>query len=267
MRPLLAFTTLALLWGCATTGMHRDANELRVLVYNIHAGTDAGRVDNLERVATLIREVRADLVLLQEVDSATERSRRTDQLTVLGSATGLHRAFGGTLDFQGGRFGLGVLSRFPMRSQRVVMLSGDADPATAKPREPRGALHVVVALPSGDLHVVDTHLDASRGDAWRHQEAARLAALSDSLRATGARLIVGGDFNATPESGVHGIMRDAGMRDAWAECGSGPEATFPAAQPARRIDYLYLHGTLRCVRAEVLTSEASDHRAVLVVLK
>ena len=46
---------------------------VRVLVYNIHAGKDAHGVDNLARVMALIRETKADLVLLQEVDQGVER--------------------------------------------------------------------------------------------------------------------------------------------------------------------------------------------------
>lgn len=237
---------------------------LRVLVYNTHAGKDAGGADNLERLAALVRETRADLVLFQEVDSATTRSGGVDQLSVVRAATQMHGTFGGTLAFQGGRYGLAVLSRFPIRMQQVVMLSEDTEPATGRSREPRGALHVVIARPAGDLHVVNTHLDASAGDTWRLQEATRLVALADSLRRAGAQVMMGGDLNAIPGSAVHSIFRDAELRDAWPECGSGPEATYPAHAPAKRIDYLLLTAGMRCTGASVIATEASDHRPVLI---
>ena len=63
--------------------MVRPAADLRVMVYNIHAGKDAAGVDNLERVAQVVRDAAADLVLLQEVDRGTRRSGGVDQPEVL----------------------------------------------------------------------------------------------------------------------------------------------------------------------------------------
>jgi hypothetical protein len=59
------------------TAQHGDA---RVLVFNIHAGKDAGGKPNLEEVAALVRSVDADVVLLQEVDRGTRRSGNVDQV-------------------------------------------------------------------------------------------------------------------------------------------------------------------------------------------
>jgi endonuclease/exonuclease/phosphatase family metal-dependent hydrolase len=263
MRLLSCLAALCLATACARIRPASEPDALRVLVYNTHAGKDASGTGNLERLAALVRETRADLVLLQEVDSATTRSGGVDQLSVVRSATQMHGAFGGTLVFQGGRYGLAVLSRFPIRMQQIVMLSGDTEPATGRSREPRGALHVVVARPAGDLHVVNTHLDASADDTWRREEATRLVALADSLRAAGARVMIGGDLNAIPGSAVHSIFRNAELRDVWPECGKGPEATYPAHAPARRIDYLLLTAAMQCTGASVIATDASDHRPVL----
>lgn len=265
LRASLLGCLLASAAACSTVPPVAGPPELRVLVYNIHAGKDAGGVDNLERVAALVRETRADVALLQEVDSATRRSGGVDQLAVLARATGMHGAFGSTLAYQGGQYGIAVLSRYPLRSYRVFPLPNDPpQPRAGGSREPRGALHAVLALPDGDLHVIDTHIDASGEDTWRRQEAARLVALADSLRAAGARLILGGDLNSTPESAVQALIRAGSLRDAWAQCGAGPDGTFPAAKPVKRIDYLYLTGTMRCSSARVLETDASDHRPVLV---
>ncbi|HEU4883151.1 MAG TPA: hypothetical protein VFT45_12915, partial [Longimicrobium sp.] len=72
IRPLLracALVLAALLGACAGAGQGvRGGREVTVLVYNIHAGKDAGGHDNLARVAEVVRGSGADLVLLQEVD-------------------------------------------------------------------------------------------------------------------------------------------------------------------------------------------------------
>ena len=77
---------------------------------------------------------------------------------------------------------------------------------------------------------------------------------------------MGGDFNSEPDSAVVRRIRDAGLRDAWTECGQGDGLTYPADAPAKRIDYVFLTGTLRCTAAEVIDTRISDHRPLLVTL-
>ena len=237
---------------------------LRVLVYNVHAGRDAGGADNLARVAGVVRETGADLVLLQEVDRGTERSGRVDQLAELSRLTGMHGVFGRTLDFQGGGYGVALLARWPVSEDTLVHLA--ADPSDTS-REPRGVLRARVAAPGGPLYLLNTHLDASGPDTFRRREAAALLEVAGRLRRGGARVLLGGDFNATPESAVVAGVLEAGWRDGWAACGGAGEGlTFPARAPAKRIDYLFLPPGTGCDSVTVVGGEASDHRGVLFVL-
>jgi endonuclease/exonuclease/phosphatase (EEP) superfamily protein YafD len=129
-----------------------------------------------------------------------------------------------------------------------------------------GALAVVDA-PGGPIAVLDTHLDHTGEDIWRAQEIAGVLRVARAADLQVMPMLIGGDFNARPESGVHQQLRDAGFRDAWAGCGGGDALTFPAAAPNRRIDYLYVTGATRCESARVLPSQASDHRPVLFRLR
>jgi endonuclease/exonuclease/phosphatase family metal-dependent hydrolase len=235
------------------------------MVYNIHAGKDASGQPNLEEVARLVRAHSADVVLLQEVDRGTQRSGGVDQLQVLTERTELDSVFGRTLDYDGGQYGLGALSRGGFGYEETVPLHVAPPQARAGgSHEPRGALVTIVLTPLGRWQAITTHLDASAGDEYRVQEAKSLLELVRARRATGTPLLVGGDMNAPPESPVIGRLLEFGLRDAWAECGKGDGFTFPAAQPIKRIDYLFLDGTLRCTSAEVIDTQASDHRPVLV---
>ena len=107
-------------------------------------------------------------------------------------------------------------------------------------------------------------MDASGDDRYRRQEIVTVLAQGDSSTAT---TVIGGDLNSTPESAVQQAARDRGWRDAWTECGSGSGYTYPADSGVKRIDYLYLRGGARCTRAQVLPSQASDHRALLVDIR
>lgn len=239
-----------------------------MLVYNIHAGKDAGGERNLDRVAQLVRATGADVALLQEVDRNTTRSGGEDHPSVLSALSGRHAAFGRTLDYQGGEYGIAVLSRWSFEREGVRPLIIDPPQARAGGSyEPRGALAVTTESPTGALHVLNTHLDASGDDHYRRQEVAQVVATADSLRQLGGVVLIGGDFNAEPGTAVIETMLEAGWRDAWRECGSGDGHTFPAGDPVKRIDYLFIPATTVCIRAEVIETGASDHRPVLVVLK
>lgn len=252
--------------GCALPFVKKD-DSVRVLVYNIHAGKDAGGKPNLDEVAALATSVSADIVLLQEVDRGTKRSGGVDQLEVLMDRTGFGGVFGRTLDYDGGLYGIAALSRrgfgyqdtAPLRVTPVQTRAGGS-------HEPRGALVAIAHTRIGRLQAITTHLDASAGDEYRLQEADRLQELLRERRATGTPMMLGGDINATPESAVVQRLLGFGLRDAWAECGKGDGFTFPASQPAKRIDYLFLTGTLSCRDARVIETQASDHRPLLVTV-
>ncbi len=247
MRRLFA---ILLLTGCAST--HQP---LRILTYNIHAGKDATGKDNLERVANVIKQTNAGIVLLQEVDRNTMRSGNVDQLAVLTRLTGMHGQFGKSLDYQGGEYGIAILSRWPITTPEIVPLGVEPPQTRAGgSHEPRIALIVTTR----SLRIANTHLDASREDTYRMQEVPRvLAAVHEA--------IAGGDFNSTPDSAVHEQVLNAGLHDAWDECGKGDSLTYPAIAPQKRIDYLFLNRGTRCAEATVIDTDASDHRPVLVI--
>lgn len=241
--------------GCATAG---NVRSLRVLSYNLHhsEGTD-GRVD-LERIARVIRDSRADLVALQEIDVNTERTGRVDQATEYVRLTGLHGQFGKAIDFQGGAYGQMLLSRWPLEDFRVHPLPNP------NRREQRIAVSALVTLPGGRrLRFIGAHLDASRedGDRWL-----QIGRLQDLFANDLTPAIMAGDFNDRPESRV--MVR---MLSLWEDASaSSPQPTIPAGDPEARIDFVLLRppGAWRAVHSEVLPeSVASDHRAVLVEIR
>lgn len=269
MSPKLpGFLLLAAsLTSCSALPIARDP-ELTVLVYNIHAGKDAKAVNNLARVAALVKSTGADVAMLQELDINTRRSGRVDQPAELADLTGMRDAFGKTLDYDGGDYGIAVLTRWPVTHDTLFRLAVTPRQQRAGGLyEPRGVLHVLIATPHGPLHILNTHLDPSANDRFRIQEARGLLRLAERLRASGELVLVGGDMNATPDSRVIALFRDAGWTDAWADCGKGDGKTYPYNAPVKRIDYLLLGPRASCVSAEVLATDASDHLPVIVRIK
>lgn len=84
-----------------------------------------------------------------------------------------------------------------------------------------------------------------------------------------------GDFNQTPDSAVHGALRDAGWADAWPWLrGAEPGFTYEAGRLQARIDYAYANrrlverlSTIERVGEEHLQPpRLSDHLGLLVTL-
>ena len=239
----------------------------RVLVFNIHAGKDAGAARNLESVAGLVRKLDADVVLLQEVDRGTRRSGHVDQLNVLEEATRYFAVFGRSLDYDGGQYGIAGLSRTRITAPATEPLPVQPPQArSGGSYEPRAALTFTTSTSLGSIVVLNTHLDASSDEHYRLQETAHIIAMSKRLRSAERPVVAGGDFNAEPGSAAYQQLIAGGLRDAWKECGKGDGFTYPADRPIKRIDYLFVTAGVRCSRAEVIDSRVSDHRPLLVTL-
>lgn len=93
------------------TASVQSAEDLRVVSYNIKHGRGNDNVVDLERTAGVIRAHRPDIVGLQEVDDRAERSGKVPQAEWLGKSLGLHYAFGRFMDYQGGAYGMAILTR------------------------------------------------------------------------------------------------------------------------------------------------------------
>jgi endonuclease/exonuclease/phosphatase family metal-dependent hydrolase len=147
-------------------------------------------------------------------------------------------------------------------SRVVPLVSPEADSAAPGEAEPRVLLHVVLTTPNGELHVVNTHLDHRAHSVARNAQMLQLLAYGTRDVPKSVPLVLGGDMNARPEA-VEVRALGGVFDDAWLGCGTGPGHTFRADQPDRRIDYLMLV-RVRCTRAQVIATEISDHRPLVV---
>ena len=231
---------------------------IRILSYNIFHGETLNHDFDLERIAGVIRSVSPDIVALQEVDFKTRRAKNMDLVTRLGYLTGMLPLFGRAMEYDGGEYGEGILSRFSFKETRN-------NPLPHSPRnEPRAALEILVELPSGDEIVfIGTHLDHTRNQTDRIAQAKRLNRL---FKRNKMPSILAGDLNATPESEPMRIFfrfwTDASARD--------PQPTFPSSSPRRRIDYVLFRpaSRWRVLESRVIEEKvASDHYPLLVVLE
>ncbi|HLL74027.1 MAG TPA: endonuclease/exonuclease/phosphatase family protein [Pyrinomonadaceae bacterium] len=225
--------------------------------YNVHVGMGMDKQIDLRRIAQVINRERPDLVGLQEVDVGVERTGRVDQLAELARLTGMRAAFAPNLEYQGGWYGVAVLSRFPILKTEHRLFDH------LREAERRGYLRIEVRAGGRRLNFATTHLDYQHHDNRRFETEQLLAALG------GARtpLVVAGDFNDEPSGDSYKLMLTR-FADAWAAAPPrGGGLTYPADKPVKRIDYIFHSAALRARRAWVVESLASDHRAVVAELE
>src|SRR5947209_8634714 len=93
------------------TGRAAAKKTLRVMTYNIHVGVGMDKKLDVQRIAEVINQEKPDLVGLQEVDRGVKRTEGKDEIAELANLTRMDYAFAHNLDYQGGQYGVAILSR------------------------------------------------------------------------------------------------------------------------------------------------------------
>lgn len=233
------------------------ADPLRVVSYNIKRGLGNDGVTDLDRTAEVLKKLKPDFVGLQEVDEKTRRSGGSDQAVQLGQKLGMHHAFAPFMDYDGGRYGLAVLSRYPIQKATIVKLPVG--------NEPRVALAAKVTLPDqSSITVVNVHFDWVRDDQFRFAQA---TVLKDYLDALKTPYILMGDFNDVPESRTLKLLSQGTVE---AKKPANDHFTFSATRPSIEIDFIFAAPQAQWTVGEVavvVEPVASDHRPVVAELK
>lgn len=250
---LFAVFAIAVFWPGHQLAAKRT---LRIMTYNIHVGVGMDKKLNLQRIADVINAANPDLVGLQEVDRGVKRTEGKDEIAELAALTQMEYAFAPNLDFQGGKYGVAILSRLPIKSTEHRMFENKRE------AERRGMLRVEVELGGKRLNFVTTHLDYQYDDG-RLFETEQLLKFLENAKGP---LIVVADLNDTPAGSAYKLMRTI-FDDAWVAGGDG--FSFPADKPVKRIDHIFYRvnpGT-RAKKSWVIETLASDHIPVMAEIE
>ena len=120
--------------------------QIRVMSYNVQHCAGIESDINYDRTADVIFKQQADVVALQELDSMTSRSEGLYQLEELAKRTLYYPVFARAIDFDGGKYGVGILTRERPLTTKSIPLPGE---------EPR----VLLVVELKDYVIACTHLD------------------------------------------------------------------------------------------------------------
>ncbi len=227
---------------------------LRVMSFNIHHGADKLERDRLDEMAYVIKESGVDLVGLQEVDIGCNRSGKVDQIKRLAELTGMHTAFAEHFAYDGGLYGQGLLSRYPLtniKNDRITLIKKDGTTDT------RALVSAVATLPDGKkVTMASVHMALDQPS--RMIQAREII---NFLSEAEMPVVLAGDMNAEPRTEELRLL-ETKFTDLDAE----NRLTFPVDIPVKKIDYIYV-GTNRLEKIlsyQVLTEQKqSDHLPIV----
>jgi endonuclease/exonuclease/phosphatase family metal-dependent hydrolase len=222
--------------------------------YNIHGCIGTDRRCDIERVARVLRELRADVIALQEVEAHSDDFDGGRRTAVLGELTGLRGIWLPVHERAAGHHTNALLTSLPVLRASCIDLSYPN-------REPRAALDVELDAGGVALRVIATHLGLRPAER-RYQVQKILARATRDPRALTVLL---GDFNEW-------LIAGRPLRWLHAHFGYAPHLrTFPSYWPILALDRIWAHPPTALTRVWRHRSAegriASDHLPIVGELR
>ena len=220
----------------------------RLLCYNVRNCMGLDGVQDFERVAKIITDADADAVAIQELDSMTTRYPGKDVLAELAALTGMYPTFAPSIDYKGGKYGIGMLTKEKPISYRRVPL-----PCRSEPRS-------LLIVELQDYYYCCTHLSLHEED-----RITSAGIIVEEFSKLDKPALLAGDFNADPTSEFMKVMAEHFQV---LKKTDGEGFTFRADKPFSEIDYICLF-TDKGATAEVSSHTViyapveSDHRPIV----
>lgn len=234
-----------------------DSHTFRVMCYNIHhcdPPYNTGEATEIDTIIGVIAKQNPDIVALQEVDVYTTRSgSNVHQAKVIAERLGMYYFFAPAIDYQGGKYGVAILSKYPLSENSLIQL-----PRPDTSGEKRVLATSKITLPGGVvIRFGCTHLDLKVENRQAQIDKVNELALLESLP-----YIIAGDFNANESSLIINRLDQVFTRT----CTNCP-LTSPARSPKNAIDYIAYRDTQNKLEhtshKAVNETYASDHRPLV----
>ena len=231
---------------------------LRIVTYNVHKCRGLDRRVRPARIASVLRELDADIIALQEVLCVGGAAREMDQARFIAEELGYEYCLGENRRLGGGAYGNVILSRLPWRHVRNYDI-------TWRGRERRGCLRVDIEMNNGAtgqlLHLFNVHLGTAYIE--RRHQARQLVGerILGSTELTGARVILG-DFNEWTKGLATRLLTER-LQSVDLRTHLRSPRTYPGPLPLVHLDHIYFDPTLELQQLTLHKSRtalvASDH--------
>ena len=223
---------------------------LKLMSYNVRNAKGMDGIHNIQRIANVIINEAPDVVAVQELDSMTTRSGQKYVLGELSERTQMYATYAPAISFQGGKYGIGILSKETPLTIRTYPLPG------------REEARMLLVAEFKNYFFACTHLSLTEED-----RLASLDIIKNSVGKSEKPYFLAGDLNDKPDSKfIQALQQDFQVLT------HIKKPTFPAPEPTETIDYIaaWKHSSndFANLSAQVLEEPvASDHRPLSIQLR
>lgn len=220
---------------------------VRIITYNIQQGYDANGQKGYLAQADLLRQANADVIGLEESDTARISGGNSDIVRYFADQLGMYSYYGPKV--VAGTFGIALLSKYPIENPRTFYMYSTG--------EQTAAILAQVTVGGVTYHLLVTHL-GNGGPIVQQQ------AVLQEVKGV-QKLVSMGDFNFRPDGDQYRLTTSV-LKDAWLmRWPSGVDAE--GVNPVDRIDHVFVSPDVEVVEAQYLDGGQSDHPALVVEVK
>jgi len=233
----------------------QDGKEILLLSFNIRHGVDHNGKENLNSIIEEIKNSRAHIIALQEVDYRMPRSKFKNQAREIAAALGFHYVYGETINVLGIKYGNAIISVYPIIEHQNIRLYSSS-------LEKRAILKAKIDIDGEIYHVLNTHLGLKTDERYRQMEE-----INSIVEALKGNVILMGDFNEQVYIPDGNFISDKLVDTAVVKQKEHLNTyAFYSDLPNARIDRIYVSSHIEVVDHFVMPSRTSDHSMVFALI-
>lgn len=215
---------------------------LNIMSYNVRNGIGMDNVNDLRRTINTIRNAAPEIVCIQELDSITGRSNKRYILGELADSLGMYPSYAPAIEFDGGKYGIGILSQSRPLSTKIVPLPGREEERT------------LLIAEFADYVIACTHLSLTPED-----QVLSIPIIEKEAALWNKPFFLAGDLNTQiPSATIDALNRSFKI------ISQTTSPTYPSDEPVDLIDYILVHKAnadkVKVTEAKAINGTiASDH--------
>ena len=239
--------------------------KLKLMTYNIEHGLDYVEyrkvkkdIINMDLAASVINEVDADIICLNEVRGKGQHSTFTEQAEIMGGKTNRNFVFSKCIDFPKlGPYGDALLARYPITNYEIIDIPDPQVKDEDVYYETRKLLKVEFELEK-KITVFISHFGLAKSE-----QRNAVGVLLREMEKVDTPIIFMGDLNITPDNEIIQPIY-AALNEVYT---TGGPLTWPSEAPTMKIDYIFVSKDITVKSVETLEKVVSDHLPIVAEIE
>ncbi len=239
---------------------------LKLSTYNVNYFTYQNETVNVSKVARFAKLNNIDIFAIQEFETNSYYNEKE----ILDEFDFMPYSSAQLVDFK--ENGLIIFSKFPIIRSKTINFPGTNN----------GCVWADVLFDGDTVRVLNNHLQTTgvsksvkegliplykRAKDNFKKRAVQVNEVRKFIDTSRYPIIVCGDFNDTPKSYAYYKLKGNNLQDSFIEAGKGPGGTFLSKLLMNRIDYVLHSGEFNTLIFNILSTDLSDHKPLIVEME